>query len=175
MSLWLFWVHPFAWVYLSLKRQDDPACNTCNADYIHPSMKYGDNCVYVQIYQSTFLSVSITLCLFRIPDFISWNQNLLLRILQATTLYSGHFASESLMLDVITFIIISGKWKVVLILRSSFHQKFCLDHNFSTRRFNCNKLTIAYGILSRIFGLIRSTSSFRILLLRVRRVITPLL
>ncbi len=34
------------------------------------------------------------------------------RILQLTTLYSGHIASESLTLLVIRFSIISGKWKV---------------------------------------------------------------
>ena len=36
------------------------------------------------------------------------------RILQLTTLYSGHMASESLTLLVIMFSIISGKWKVQL-------------------------------------------------------------
>ena len=35
-------------------------------------------------------------------------------ILQLTTLYSGHMASESLTEDVIKFSIISGKWKVLL-------------------------------------------------------------
>src|SRR5690606_3088338 len=35
-------------------------------------------------------------------------------ILQLTTLYSGHIASESLTLLVIRFSIISGKWKVLL-------------------------------------------------------------
>src|SRR5258705_9688561 len=99
---------------------------------------------------------------------------LLFLILQATTLYSGHMASESLILDVILFSMISGKWKVLLSMpgfTSSviFALISTLPRGDSTQTISPSLIRCLRASSSQI----NNTSSVRISALRVRLVMVP--
>jgi len=95
-------------------------------------------------------------------------------ILQLTTLYSGHMASESLTLLVMRLSIISGKWKVLLrmpgftssVIRALMST---LPRALSTQTMSPS----AMPCLVASSGLMSSTSSVRMAPLPVRRVMAP--